>query len=723
MSETNTKRGRVTIPTDVDVVPETLELLGRWGADAIRDCDGTDYPEELKKVDAKVYSTYYTTRKDNAWAKANPDEVQQCYIMTGFHTASGGPLAIELMCGISRELLEVNTRDDIKRWWEVMDRTTGEPLSPEAWRYDADTGCVIIDAPEAFHDYTVSFLAYLIWDPVHMYNAVTNGWTDFEHQITFDVRQPKTHKFTMERLRRFIAEHPYVDVIRYTTFFHQFTLVFDELKREKYVDWYGYSASVSPYILEQFEREAGYKFRPEFIIDQGYYNNQYRIPSKEYQDFMAFQRREVAKLAKEMVDITHELGKEAMMFLGDHWIGTEPYMDEFKDIGLDAVVGSVGNGSTLRLISDIPGVRYTEGRFLPYFFPDTFHPGGDPVREAKENWVTARRAILRKPIDRIGYGGYLKLACEFPEFIDYVQSVCEEFRELYENIRGTTPYCFKTVAVLNSWGRARSWGCHMVHHALYQKQNYSYSGVIEALSGAPFDVKFISFDDIKAEPSVLDGIDVLINVGGGDTAHTGGTWWEDAEVSSAVKRFVYNGGGLIGVGEPSGHQYQGRYIQLAQVLGVEKETGFTLGYDKYNWDEHPGHFILADCGGEPDFGEGQKNMYALEGTEILVQHEKEVQMAVNSFGSGRAVYISGLPYSFSNSRVLHRAILWSSHGEDKLLTWFSSNYNVEVHAYPKNGKYCVVNNTYEPQSTTIYRGDGSSFELSLDANEIRWYEL
>ena len=723
MSETNTSRGRVTIPTDVDVVPETLELLRRWGADAIRDCDGTDYPEELKQVDAKVYSTYYTTRKDNAWAKANPDEVQQCYIMTGFHTASGGALSIELMRGISPELMEVNTRDDIKRWWEVMDRTTGEPLSPEDWRYDEGAGCVVIDRPEAFHDYTVSFLAYLIWDPVHMYNAVTNGWTDFEHQITFDVRQPKTHKFTMERLRRFIAEHPYVDVIRYTTFFHQFTLVFDELKREKYVDWYGYSASVSPYILEQFEREAGYKFRPEFIIDQGYYNNQYRIPSKEYQDFMAFQRREVARLAKEMVDITHELGKEAMMFLGDHWIGTEPYMDEFKSIGLDAVVGSVGNGSTLRLISDIPGVRYTEGRFLPYFFPDTFHPGGDPVREAKENWVTARRAILRKPIDRIGYGGYLKLACEFPEFIDYVQSVCEEFRELYENIRGTTPFCFKTVAVLNAWGRARSWGCHMVHHALYQKQNYSYAGVIEALSGAPFDVKFISFDDIKADPSVLDGIDVLINVGGGDTAHTGGVWWEDAEVSSAVKRFVYNGGGLIGVGEPSGHQYQGRYIQLAQVLGVEKETGFTLGYDKYNWDEHPCHFILADCDGEPDFGEGERSMYALEGAEILVQHEKEVQMAVNAYGSGRAVYISGLPYSFSNSRVLHRAILWSSHGEDELLTWFSSNCNVEVHAYPKNGKYCVVNNTYEPQSTTVYRGDGSSFGLDLEANEIRWYEL
>ena len=72
-----------------------------------------------------------------------------------------------------------------------------------------------------------------------------------------------------------------------------------------------------------------------------------------------------------------------MMFMGDHWIGMEPFMDEFASIGLDAVVGSVGNGATLRLFSDIKHVKYTEGRFLPYFFPDTFHEGGDPVKEAK----------------------------------------------------------------------------------------------------------------------------------------------------------------------------------------------------------------------------------------------------------------------------------------------------------------------------------------------------
>ena len=722
MEKKELSRGRVTIPTDVDVVPETLELIKRWGADAIRDCDGTDYPEELKNVDAKVYSTYYTTRKDNAWAKANLDEVQQMYIMTSFHTATEEELSIHLMDHLYPDMLKVNNHDDIRRWWEVIDRTTGEVVPVDQWDYSEETGNVTIHGAKLFHDYTVSFLAYIMWDPVHMYNAVTNDWKDVEHQITFDVRQPKTHKYSMERLHKFISDNPHVDVIRYTTFFHQFTLIFDELAREKYVDWYGYSASVSPYILEQFEKEVGYKFRPEYIIDQGYMNNPYRIPSKEFRDFQAFQRREVAKLAKEMVDITHECGKEAMMFLGDHWIGMEPFMDEFKTIGIDAVVGSVGNGSTLRLISDIPGVRYTEGRLLPYFFPDTFHEGGDPVKEAKVNWVTARRAILRKPIDRIGYGGYLKLATQFPEFVDYVESVCQEFRTLYDNIKGTTPYCVRKVAVLNCWGKMRAWGNHMVHHAIYHKATYSYAGIIEALSGAPFDVKFISFDDIRNNPEILDDIDVILNVGDADTAYTGGENWIDEKIVTAVKKFIYNGGGFIGVGEPTAHQWEGQFFQLGNIMGVEMENGFNLNKDKYNWEEHS-HFITEDCKAEIDFGEGKKNVFAWDGTEILVQRNKDVQLAVNEFGKGRTVYISGLPYSFENSRLLYRAILWSSHEEDNLYKWFSTNYNVEVHAYVKNGKYCVVNNTYEPQSTTIYRGDGSSFDLDMDANEIIWYEI
>ena len=166
MNKRTNSPGRVTIPTNLDVVPETIEVLKRWGADAIRDCDGTTFPEELIHTGAKIYATYYTTRKDNAWAKANPDEIQQCYIMTGFHTATEEVLSIPLMQGISHELMQVNCRDDIYRWWEVIDRTTGEVVPTEKWKYDKNSECVVITNPDKFHEYTVSFLAYLIWDPV-----------------------------------------------------------------------------------------------------------------------------------------------------------------------------------------------------------------------------------------------------------------------------------------------------------------------------------------------------------------------------------------------------------------------------------------------------------------------------------------------------------------------------------------------------------------------------
>ena len=238
-------KGRVTIPTDVDVIQETLALGERWGADAVRDCDGTDFPVELKDAGMKVYSTYYTTRKDNEWAKANPDEIQQMYVMTPFYTASEETLRVPLMRGLYPDMLTPNNRDDIKRWWEVIDRSTGEVVPVSDWDYEEASGEVVLKSVP-FHDYTVSFLAYIMWDPVHMYNAVVNDWKDVEHQITFDVRQPKTHAYTMKRLRKFIEEHPYVNVLRFTTFFHQFTLMFDALAREKYVEWYGYSASVSP---------------------------------------------------------------------------------------------------------------------------------------------------------------------------------------------------------------------------------------------------------------------------------------------------------------------------------------------------------------------------------------------------------------------------------------------------------------------------------------------
>lgn len=540
--------------------------------------------------------------------------------------------------------------------------------------------------------------------------------------MTYDVRQPKTQAYVLAKLRSWCKEHPEVDVIRYTTFFHQFTLMFNEEAKEKFVDWFGYSASVSPYILEQFEKEVGYKFRPEYIISQGYHNSTFCVPTKEYKDFMNFQMREVAELVKQFVDITHEEGKEAMMFLGDHWIGTEPFGPYFKDLGIDAVVGSVGNGTTLRLISDIPGVKYTEGRFLPYFFPDVFCEGGDPIQEAKVNWVTARRAILRSPLDRIGYGGYLKLALQFPDFVEYITHVCDEFRELYDHVHGAKPYCmpFK-VTILNAWGKVRSWGTHMVAHALWYKEIYSYSGVLEALSGMPFDVSFISFDDILEDPHVLDDAGVIINAGDAYTAYSGGEYWADPRIIEAMRRFVYNGGGFIGVGEPTAYQRNGHFFQLYDVLGVDKELGFSLSTDKYNWEEKE-HFLTENFAETIDFGEEVKNIYALNGTTVLKDDRHNIMFAANTYGKGRSVYLRGLPFSFENARLLYRCLFYAAGKEDEIKTWYSENPNVEVNVYPNTQSYCVVNNTYEEQTTTVYT-DRESYALTLAATEIRWFSI
>lgn len=709
------------MPTDVDMVEETIQLKNILGADALRDCDGTQMPEELLTQDAKKYATYYTTRKDNDWANANPDEVQQEYLISERVTAKDTKLRIKLMKGFHTEQLKVNEMDDPKRWWEVIDRTTGEIVPPEQWEYDSATGEVEL-ASVKYHQYTVSFLAFLIWDPVHMYNFITNDWKDAPHQLTYDVRQPKTQEYVKKKLKKWCKDNPDIDVVRFTTFFHQFTLTFDEKKREKYVEWFGYSASVSPYILEKFEKWAGYKFRPEYIVDEGYHNSMFRVPSKEFRDFIEFQQIEVSKLAKELVDIVHSYGKEAMMFLGDHWIGTEPFGKYFDKIGLDAVVGSVGDGVTLRMISDIKGAKYTEGRLLPYFFPDVFCEGGDPIGEARENWMKARRAILRSPLDRIGYGGYLKLALEWPGFIDEIKHVVEDFRLIHENMQGTKSYVapFK-VGVLNCWGNLRRWMANQVHHAIWHREIYSYVGILECLSGMPFDVEFITFDEIKE--GIPEDMKVIINAGDAYTAFSGAENWKDEKVVTALREFVDKGGGFIGAGEPTACQFQGRYFQLSDVLGVDREMDFSLSLDKYN-ELDAEHFILEDIEGEVDFGEGMSRIYAQgENYQILNMDGEYCRLVVNEYGKGRSVYFSGLPYSPQNCRILLRAIYYAAGMEEEMKKFYVTNVDTEVTVFEETGKIAVINNAKEARHTELYVEGVMKYSLDLEPMEMRWVDM
>lgn len=715
-------KGRVTLPSEAGFLEQTKEMMERWGADALRDSDGTKLPPEIKGLDAKIYTTYFVARGHNEHAGQHMEECQQLYLMSRHNTALSAELEIDFMDGYFEQQLKPDYIHDPKKWWEVMDRTTGVPVPPGLWEVNQADGRVRIKAVP-FHEYTVSFLAYAVWDPTQMYNHITNNWGDKPHDIPFDVRQPVSGRFAVDYLKKWLEENPDTDVVRFTTFFYHFTLVFNNLGKEKFVDWFGYGASVSVAALEAFEREYGYALRPEDIVDNGYYNTAFRVPTKAFLDYMDFIQRFVARKAKELVDVVHAAGREAMMFLGDNWIGTEPYGKYFGSIGLDAVVGSVGGGATLRMISEIPHVKYTEGRFLPYFFPDTFHEGGDPCKEAREGWLTARRALMRKPVDRIGYGGYLSLAYKFPDFVDYIERVTDEFRAIYENVGGVKPYTGLTVAILNCWGSLRSWQAFMVAHALWYKQIYSYLGILEALSGAAVDVRFISFDDIRAG-GVPGDVDVIINAGDAGTAFSGGDNWRDPEILCKLRAWIHGGGGFIGVGEPSCAVAGGHTFQLADALGVDKELGFSLSTDKYFTKALDSHFITADCVDALDFGESMKNVYATDAaTEIIEYSNGEIHLSSHDYGAGRAIYIAGLPYSVQNTRLLLRAMFYAAHKEENLKKWYSDNPDCEVSAYPATGKYAVVNNTDKPQRTVAYDGSGNGIPLELGPCEIHWGQI
>ena len=718
-------KGRVTIPTDESFVEGTKEIVKLWSADAVRDCDGTNLPKNVKELAEKVYNTYFIVRGDNEWAEKHPEETHRTFLMSARNLAESDALFIDPMQGYFAQQIQPDAEN--LSYWEVYDRTSGTKHTD--WSCDEKTGTVVVRNARPMHEYTVNFMAKVIWHPVQIYNYLTNNWT-CEKQRMYDPAFPNTAEYIKRHMDEWCKAHPETDVVRFTTFLYQFTLIFNEKGKEKYVDWFGYGLSSSPALLQAFEKEYGYALCSEDFVRAGNYNSPFLNPDKRFLDWMDFVQRKVSGTVRGLVDIVHAHGKEAMMFLGDDWIGAEPYGKYFKDMDLDAVVGSVGGGVTVRMLSEIPHVKYREGRFLPYFFPDTFFEGNEDnaVAELDRNWTTARRALLRKPFDRMGFGGYLSLAAKFPKFVRRAGEICDEFRDIVAAAGKAKPYSGLTVAVLNAWGSLRSWQSHMVAHELWYQQIYSYQGILEALSGLAVNVKFISFDEVL-KYGVDKEIDVIINVGDAYTAFSGGDYWADDRLSEIIRAWVREGHGFIGVGEPTAYAKGGRYFRLADVMGADKELGFTLSEDKYNIEKKQ-HFITEDVRGEIDYGEGMKNVYALEGADVLdiafsdrfrrSVNVGEVKLTANEYGKGRGVYIAGLPYSAQNARLLYRAMFWSAGREEEMYRAFSSDPDTECTYYPEEKKYAIVNNSLRDVTATFYDMQGKEREIKLGAHRILW---
>ncbi len=311
---------RVTIPTDESFIEGTKKIAKLWGADAVRDCDGTVLPSNAAELAEKVYNTYFVVRGDNEWGRKHPEETHRTFLVSDRVTATDTKLDIRPTDGFLADQIKADWEN--VSYWQVFNRTTGEEV--HTWKADEKAGVVHIENVTPYHEYTVNFMAMLTWHPVQIYNYLTNNWT-CEKQLMYDPAFPHTAEYIKKFMAEWCDKHPETNVVRFTTFLYQFTLIFNEKGKEKYVDWFGYTLGASPAMLARFEKEYGYKLTSEDIVDGGCYNNPFRVPTKKFRDFMDLICRVVTEKVRELVDITHAKGKEAMMFLGDDWIGAEPY--------------------------------------------------------------------------------------------------------------------------------------------------------------------------------------------------------------------------------------------------------------------------------------------------------------------------------------------------------------------------------------------------------------
>lgn len=696
--------GGFTLPGEAGCEALTLDLARRWGADVIRDSDGTELSDEILQAGYDIYSTICIIREHNDWARQHPDCLQQTFLSTQPALAEEESLSVPLMAGFFDQQFKVNDRPAALALWQVWDRTEETLLPADAWQWQPDTGCVVIRHPVPYHQYTVSFLAWRIWEEISMYNHVTNGWTK-EHLVPIDPRTPVAREYLTHWLQTWCENHPHTNVVRFTSMFYNFVWMWgsDERNRNLFTDWGSYDFTVSEQALADFAAEYGYALTAEDFINKGNFQVTHMPPSDRKRDYMAFTQRFVAGYGKELVDLVHSYGKKAYVFYDDSWVGVEPYGPCFEQFGFDGIIKCVFSGYEARMCAGVKAPVH-ELRLHPYLFPvglggaPTFMPGGDPTRDAKLYWNHVRRALLRAPIDRIGLGGYLHLLEDFPDFVQYIADLADEFRTVRDLHRAGKVYTMPlTVAVLHSWGNLRPWTLSGHFHETYM---HDLIHINEALSGLPVQTEFLSFEDVKA--GKLEGVDVVINAGRAGTAWSGGDAWHDAKLVTALNAWVAQGGVLIGVNEPSAAPGHGDYFRMARALGVDEDTGARVCHGRWPVAADPVPGLIPEGAELPV----REHLYLTDGdTRVLAEQDGCPAIATHAFGKGRGVYLAGFSYSPENARLLLNLMLWAK-GLPLDAAYLTTDPGTECAWFPDSRQLVVINNTDTPRTTAVHTPEG-----------------
>lgn len=704
------KGGSFTLPGEAGYEELTLKLAEQWGADVIRDSDGTALSDEILQAGYGIYSTICIIRDHNEWAKEHLDKLQQTFLVSKPVIATEEFLSIHLLDGYFLDQFEVNGSRESVKLWQVYDRTIKQEIPKRYWNYEKESDNVVVQVTELYHEYTVNFLAYRVWEEISMYNHVTNHW-EKEHLMPIDPRSHEVQQYLCNWLIQWCQEHPATTVVRFTSLFYNFAWIWgsNPRKRDVFSDWGSYDFTVSPEALGDFEKQYGYALTAEDFINQGKFHVTHMPPTAHQLDYMEFINQFVISVGKELVDIVHQYGKKAYVFYDDSWIGIEPYGTLFEKFGFDGLIKCVFSGYEARLCSGVK-VPVHELRLHPYLFPiglggaPTFAEGGNPTADAKRYWMKIRRALLRQKIERIGLGGYLHLVEKFPDFCDYVEQIADEFRRIKNMQEEGTPFTLPCkVAILHSWGSLRSWSLSGHFHETYM---HDLIHVNEALAGLPVSVEFLDFEEIQQ--GKLEGVDILINAGKAGNAWSGGDHWKREEVVTTLMKWVMEGGTFLGINEPSAVDGYQDFFRMAPILGVDKDTGSKVCHGKWQYQLEKIEGLMPE---RTSISGKQDLMITDEKTRVLAEENGLPTVTMHDFGRGHGIYFASFQVNNPNTRFLLNTLMYAA-GISLEQNYITDNPETECAFFPASGKIIVINNSDIKQRTQVKTEQGMlNFEL------------
>ncbi len=624
------------------------------------------------------------------------------YLQSRPAKAGKAPLVIDLLKGLAysekrnQPVYRVNFQINPKEYWAVYDLTEKAVIPAESWSVTEKKqgGTVTIDNPQEGHRYTVFFLGNM------------RHWGPFVNRLLPQVQSSKEFWKSIINNNAGSACGTPADLSWTLAVAMDFTHYFVATKNNRLHEWFTYGPTIRPITLSHFEKRTSKKLKPMWFAHEGRIRTSDDPPTKGLRQWMSSVQEQVLAFAKAYTDWCHRHDTKAVFFWGDSWKGIEPYKGMLGEAGYDQIHTQVNNCIDVRRITDFedPGVRRVFNLWAR---------GNPPQASLLRRYQKTLRACLRCMPDGIGTGGNVGVfTAKYDNFAPTLRSMYEEFDIAHGAINGTSAFTHDVnVYIVNAWGKLRAWPRSGWINNPSQTANAH-------LTNLPIDVAFISLDKIASE-GVPEDADVLFNVGEPGTAWSGDFHWTPAAVKN-VRRFVEQGGGLVGIDAPALNDDK---FVLSDVFGLDYQGRVSKAAERELYHGKKGVFeklvkppratlrltqqAPAWLEGLSEVGHVQINVgMKTDGAKVIAKgSDKEsgnkAVATLNKYGEGRAAYITGNEWTPAYGEVLKRLIYHVAGKRNALHQLNAPTTGAYVYFYPESDILFVYNHKADSEQVTV----------------------